>query len=153
MIISPHSVFVRLPKYCVPTIQKRNKNHRQTGKSPEDDCEDDQRAGELTLWGKTEVVKSFLPGQEKVQRVVTTVFHYLKGAYREKCRFFHCTEPHGETRGNRYKWHWERFYVDVREFFNSENNQSWEWPPQGYGGVTITVVFKMQLVRLLDNLI
>lgn len=41
------------------------------------------------------------------------------------------------SRGNRYKLQQERFPLDARNFFYSENNQSKEQPPQGYGGVPI----------------
>lgn len=46
------------------------------------------------------------------------------------------------TRGNRCKWYRERFHLDRRDFFFSENNQSLKQPPQGCGKVSITRGFQ-----------
>lgn len=48
----------------VPTIQKR---HGQTAEGPKEGHNDDQTAGEPDLWGRTEGVKPFPPGEEKAR--------------------------------------------------------------------------------------
>jgi len=44
-------------------------------------------------------------------------------------------------------------YFQEHSLHHSENNRSLEQPPQGRVGVSITGVFKMQLDRVLDDLI
>lgn len=55
----------------VPTIEKRC---RQTGQGPKEGREDGQRAGEPALGGKTEGVKSFLPGERGLSGGLITAF-------------------------------------------------------------------------------
>lgn len=50
------------------------KRCRQTGQGPKEGHEDDQRAGEPVLGGKTEGVKSFLPGERGLSGELITVF-------------------------------------------------------------------------------
>lgn len=54
------------------------------------------------------------------------------------------TRHHMEkTRSNRYKLHWEKFYLDIRKkSFYSKNNCSLELPPQGRGRVPIAGGFQ-----------
>lgn len=48
-----------------------------------------------------------------------------------------------KTKGNRYKLHWERFHLDIRQtFFYNKNNKLLEQPPQGHGRMSITGGFQ-----------
>lgn len=69
-IIWPYSALVRLPlDYCVQVLVPRaQERRRQTGEGPEKDHEDEQRAGEPALCGRTEGDRSFLHREEKAQR-------------------------------------------------------------------------------------
>ncbi|KAK4830082.1 hypothetical protein QYF61_008420 [Mycteria americana] len=76
---------------------------------------------------------------EKAQRGPRHSIPVLKGWLQRGWR----VSLHKEkTRGNRYKWHGERFHLDIRDFFYSENNQSLKQSPQGCGGVPIVTGFQ-----------
>ncbi|KAK4814529.1 hypothetical protein QYF61_021630 [Mycteria americana] len=61
--------------------------------------------------------------EEKAQENLITVFQYLKGSYKEDGGSFFTRSHMEKTRGNRYKFHQERFHLDIRKkFFYCEIN-------------------------------
>jgi len=58
------------------------------------------------------------------------------------------------TRGNGYKFHWERFLLNVRrKFFTVRTINHWNNLPRVWVESPSLEAFKMQLDRVLDNLI
>ncbi|XP_074677350.1 uncharacterized protein LOC141922118 isoform X2 [Strix aluco] len=83
--------------------------------------------------------------KEKRKRLrgdLITVFQYIKGGSKEERGSLFTRSPVEQTRGHGYKLHQERFHLNVREIFYSENNYSMEQPPQGHGGVPVAGGFQ-----------
>lgn len=124
----------------VPTIYKR---HGQTGEHPKAGHEDDWRAGEPPLWGKTDGVETFNFEKSWLRHNIITVFQYLKGHLEKGWRLFLHRESQGKD-----KEQWGQ--VAQREVlshhkkwtFYSERNQPLEQAPQGCCWVHITGGFQ-----------
>jgi len=117
----------------VPAIQERGSETREGQK---EGYEDDQRDGQPLRGGKTEGLRSFLPGEEKTQGGPHHHIAVLKGWLQRGWRQALHKDPHGDDKGNRYKLHREMIHLNVKnEIFYCENNQQLPW---GCGRVPIT---------------
>lgn len=62
--------------------------------------------------------------------------------------------PHGEDKGNRYRLHQERFYLDIRKnFFTVRTITHWDNLPRDAAESSSLEDFKMRLDRVVNNLI
>lgn len=116
----------------------------QSGRSPNEGCKFDQRAGEPVLRGITEGIWSVHSGEEKAQGDLIIVFLHIKGSYRED-RGTLFTWRHVKMRGNRHKIYWEGSPLDRRKnvfLLVIENNPSLEQPPHGQGRIPIAGSFQ-----------
>jgi len=57
----------------------------------------------------------FLPGEEKAQGDLITIFQYLRGSYKEDGESVFTRRHTEKTRGNGYRSHQERFHLDIRQ--------------------------------------
>lgn len=111
-----------------------------------------QRAGETSLWRRTESVRSFHTGEGLGE----TLSHYSSTYSVAITR----TEALSSQRATwKSKWQWvqivptERFFLDTRNFFTERTLDPWNNLPRDVLESLSLEVFKMWLNRLLNNLI
>lgn len=120
----------------------------QSGRSPNEGCKFDQRAGEPVLRGITEGIWSVHSGEEKAQGDLIIVFLHIKGSYRED-RGTLFTWRHVKMRGNRHKIYWEGSSLDRRMYFflSLRITHHWNNLPMVRAESPSLEVFKIQLDR------
>lgn len=104
--------------------------------------------------GKAEGVSSFLPEEEKVQGSPHHSIPVLKGWLYRGLRLSLQKELLEKTREKHCKLHWERFHFNViKNFFTVNTIICWSNLPRDVVGSSLLDVFKMQLEKVLHNLI
>jgi len=85
------------------------------GVSPEEGCEDDQRAGAPPLQGQAERVGFFSLEKRSLRRDVIAAFQYLESAYKKAMEGCFITARSNRTRGNGFKLEEGRFRLGIRK--------------------------------------